>query len=135
MRAQRDATKVRPSWARVGLARATTALGSTGVGVVAAGAAAFGVVAIGAIDLMAIAVKRGKIGRLFIDELEVGRLRVRESIAEEKRNVPPPFKNLEGHAARALRGWPGASTAPRRAGRGRPAREVLARPGVFHLFC
>jgi len=36
-------------------------------------------------------VKRGKIGRLSIDELEVGSLRVRELVVEEQRSFPRPF--------------------------------------------
>ena len=88
---------MRPSRARVGLARAATVLGSKGIGAVAAGAAAFGAVAIGALAIRSIAIKRGKIGRLSIEELEVRRLRVGELVVGEERDVPRPFESLEGH--------------------------------------
>jgi hypothetical protein len=88
---------MRPSQARVGLARAATVLGSKGIGAVAAGAAASGAVAIGALAIRSIAIKRGKIGRLSIEELEVRRLRVGELVVGEERDVPRPFQNLEEH--------------------------------------
>jgi PPOX class probable F420-dependent enzyme len=75
-----------------------TALGQMSAGAMAAGAAAFGAVAIGALAIRALAVKRGKIGHLSIDELEVGRLRVREPVIEEERSATRPFDVLKGHS-------------------------------------
>jgi hypothetical protein len=63
---------MRPSRARVGLARAATVLGSKGIG---------------ALAIRSIAIKRGKIGGLSIEELGVRRLRVGELVVEE-RDVP-----------------------------------------------
>ena len=83
---------VHPFGGRVGLARAATAFGSTGVG-----ASAFGAVAIGTLAIRSIAIKRGNIGFLSIDELQVGRLRVRGLTVEEERSWPRPLKELEGH--------------------------------------
>ena len=81
---------MRPSRARVDLARAATVAGSKGIGAVAAGAAAFGAVAIGAPTIRSIAIKPGNVGRLSIEELEVGRLRVREFVVEEEQNASRP---------------------------------------------
>ncbi len=59
-------------------ARAASALGAAAVG-----AAAFGAVAIGALAIRSLAVKKGKIGRLYNDEVEVGRQRVRELVEHQ----------------------------------------------------
>ncbi len=45
---------------------------------------AIGAVAIGRLAIGRVAVKEGRIKRLVIDELEVGRLRVRETITAER---------------------------------------------------
>ena len=76
--------------------RGATALGSTSLGAAATGAAALGAVAIGALAIRRLAVKRGKVGHLTIEDLEVGRLRVRELVVEQ-RSEPRPFDTLEGH--------------------------------------
>ncbi|MEJ2366440.1 MAG: hypothetical protein P8017_17530 [Deltaproteobacteria bacterium] len=55
---------------------------ATALAVLSIGALATGAVAIGALAIRRLALGTGRIGRLSIDDLEVGKLRVRESITE-----------------------------------------------------
>jgi hypothetical protein len=73
-----------PFGAQVAFARVATGLAWTGLGALAVGASAAGAVAIGALAIRALAVKRGRIGRLDIEDLEVGRLHVREMVVEQE---------------------------------------------------
>jgi len=63
-------------------------LGALAVGATAVGATAVGVVAIGALAIRAFAVKRGRIAYLTTEVLEVGRLHVRELVAEQEQKPP-----------------------------------------------
>jgi hypothetical protein len=66
-----------PTGAQLGFARLATAFA-----VFSIGALSMGAVAIGALAIRRLALGTGRIRRLSIDELEVGRLRVRERVTE-----------------------------------------------------
>lgn len=70
------------SGARVAFGHA--AIGATSLGVLAVGATAVGAVAVDALAIRVLAVRRGKIGSLDIEDLEVGRLRVRTLVVEHE---------------------------------------------------
>ena len=74
-----------PFGAQVAFARGATGLGWTGLGALAVGAMAAGAVAIGGLAIRARAVKRGRSECLDREELEVGRLHVRELLVEQER--------------------------------------------------
>jgi hypothetical protein len=72
---------------QLAFARVATALAAVSVGALSIGALAIGALAIGRLVVKRFAAKNGTIDRLVIQELEVGRLRVRELITE-----PPPLQ-------------------------------------------
>ena len=60
--------------------RAQTAVGAVAFGALAVGAIAFGAIAIGRLAIGALALKRGHVRTLRVDDLEVGRLHIRELV-------------------------------------------------------
>ncbi len=73
---QRSQRMGRPPSAR------TAAFGALAIGALAFGATAIGACAIGRLAIRALAVKHGRAASVVIDELTVGRLRVRELLVE-----------------------------------------------------
>lgn len=72
--------EVRPrARAQVALARLGTALAAVSTGALAIGAFAVGALAIRSLAVRALRVKRGTFGRIVVDELEIGRLTLREA--------------------------------------------------------
>jgi hypothetical protein len=57
-------------------------IGAFAAGALATGAVAFGAVAIGRLAVGALALRRGHVTTLVVDDLTVGRLRIRELIRE-----------------------------------------------------